>query len=83
MRNKSLLIIGICVGLASCAKRECVFLEGTITAISPKKHHEKDAGTVYVRHPKDKHDDTNPASRYKNQRQYPQRGMKEDRSNGC
>ena len=71
---KRLLIIGACLGLASCMpiKREVVHECGATAPPFERKDE-------YITWRAEKHDDTNPAS-YKNHRQYPPRRYKNDNS---
>lgn len=74
---KCLLIIGACLGLASCTPIEREVAEEGLEAIieleqgasAPPYHNDPNDFTFA----KQRHDDTNPATSYKNQRQYPSR----------
>jgi len=85
MRNKTLLIIGACLGLASCTpiREEIADIQLECGASAPPYLHEPENITFRA----EKHDDTNPGTSYKNYRQYPPRRYKNDRSNrperGC
>ena len=80
MLNKSLLIIGACLALSSCTPIEREITEEIILhecgASAPPYLHEPENITFRA----EKHDDTNPATSYKNYRQYPPRRYKNDNS---
>ena len=78
--NKCLLIIGACLGLASCTPVEREIAEEIIIhecgASAPPYLHEPENLTFRA----EKHDDTNSGTSYKNYRQYPPRKYKNDNS---
>lgn len=83
MRNKCLLIIGACLGLSSCTPIEREVSEEILEevvhecgATAPPFERKEENITWRA----EKHDDTNPATSYKNHRQYPPRKYKNDNS---
>lgn len=78
MKHNILLIIGTCLGLASCTsiRQEVDDIYYECGAVAPPYLHEPEDITFRA----EKHDDTNPGTSYKNYRQYPPRKYKNDRS---
>ncbi len=83
MKYNKLLIIGACLGLASCTPIEREVSEEIIEEVvhecgaTEPPHKRK---PEHITFSAQKHDDTNPATSYKNYRQYPPRKYKNDRS---